>query len=249
MSPCQTCTLLGHFSGGDVKLRTSDIHKSAGNGCGGCTLLLDAIDQFGGGKGNGTSESTEIWCQLSYLPGVKEGSRSHFQIDFEENADASSFGIELFTSPGAYLNPTQYNFCSFKLAPLASGNHFAANIDRVESVVEPDSRPLLLPGVDIFGTSSDSSKAQLRDWIDRCSRHRSCAEYFQTTSKLPTRVIDVGQGRLDSPIRLHISGGECAPYLCLSHCWGRAHPFRTKSSTLEQHQRLIEFDALPQTFQ
>jgi hypothetical protein len=40
-----------------------------------------------------------------------------------------------------------------------------------------------------------------------------------------------------------------APYATLSYCWGSSDHFRTTSSNLEEHTRLITFHDLPLTLQ
>jgi len=109
MSCCQTCSDLGPYRGhGKIKMYVSEIQNSASNGCGNCRLLSDAINSFD--REVRASERTEIWCKLSYLPGVRGGARSHFNIDFEEEINASTYSIELFIPLGSFLSSAPLSF-------------------------------------------------------------------------------------------------------------------------------------------
>jgi hypothetical protein len=86
-----------------------------------------------------------------------------------------------------------------------------------------------------------------RLWIATClSDHKAMCSIDQPTT-LPTRVL-----RIDGPekVALHISGGEYASYVCLSHCWGdkTISLLRTTTATLEQFQSGIPWEVLPKTF-
>jgi Heterokaryon incompatibility protein (HET) len=71
--------------------------------------------------------------------------------------------------------------------------------------------------------------------------------------RLPTRLIDVGDDKHPSILRLDTSKSRSSSkYIALSHRWGNpsAHrvfsTYRSNIRTLERH---IDFDQLPQTFQ
>jgi hypothetical protein len=57
---------------------------------------------------------------------------------------------------------------------------------------------------------------------------------------------DAGEGG----IKLYITHGEIAPYICLSYCWGKIpNEAKTVQSTLERFQSRIPWTILPRTFQ
>jgi hypothetical protein len=93
-------------------------------------------------------------------------------------------------------------------------------------------------------SSSDGCFAIASQWLQNClDAHDECPKQL---SPLPSRVIDVGNNERD-PF-LHISQGECGPWLALSHCWGLEQSFTTTSSTLDFFTKGILMSDLPQTF-
>src|SRR5271154_931870 len=93
-------------------------------------------------------------------------------------------------------------------------------------------------------SSSDGCFEIASKWLQKClDTHDECPKQL---SPLPSRVIDVGSDGRD-PF-LHISKGECGPWLALSHCWGLKQNFTTTSSTLDLFSRRIPMSDLPETF-
>jgi hypothetical protein len=83
-------------------------------------------------------------------------------------------------------------------------------------------------------------------WLNECkSKHKRC---YQSTSTLPSRVIDVGPPDGTIEPRLYESKAESAPYLALSHCWGDALPLTTTINTLPKRKKQILMTELPATF-
>ncbi|KAH9863596.1 hypothetical protein J1614_009528 [Plenodomus biglobosus] len=59
------------------------------------------------------------------------------------------------------------------------------------------------------------------------------------------RVLEIfGTGR----VRLHESSGQVAPYLCLSHCWGKNEFIKTTTLSIDRYRSEIPWSELPQTF-
>jgi hypothetical protein len=84
-----------------------------------------------------------------------------------------------------------------------------------------------------------------RSWIDECdTTHLDC---HVRPHRLPTRVINVGSDATEP--RLHISRGEFARYIALSHVWGHYQPLKTEKSTLAERLNAIPFSGMPKTFQ
>lgn len=97
-------------------------------------------------------------------------------------------------------------------------------------------------------TSSLQSLAWAIEQLQHCKRsHKLCGSY--PDSPLPRRVLDVYAPAGSSGVRLYESEGESAPYVCLSHCWGRKPFLRTLSGSLEAHRDEVVWSRLPPTFQ
>lgn len=65
---------------------------------------------------------------------------------------------------------------------------------------------------------------------------------------LPHRVVDVGNSQ-DKTVRLRVSAeDERAPYLCLSHCWGKVQIVRTLGSNISAFEQEIPSSLLSNTF-
>jgi hypothetical protein len=86
----------------------------------------------------------------------------------------------------------------------------------------------------------------LRNWIRECnSKHTLCRI---PTTKLPARVIDVGEADVREP-SLKVTNREFGLYIALSHCWGSNPLIMTTKETFTQHQHQLTMEALPKTFQ
>jgi len=99
--------------------------------------------------------------------------------------------------------------------------------------------------------SENAGSFQAIQWIRSqlavCSSspdHASCQS--ERIPRLPARVLElVGP----TQVRLHVSKqNEAARYACLSHCWGSVQPLKTTRETIENFQRSIPWQDLPQTF-
>ncbi|KAE9379603.1 HET-domain-containing protein, partial [Stipitochalara longipes BDJ] len=64
---------------------------------------------------------------------------------------------------------------------------------------------------------------------------------------LPSRVVDLGEGK-DSPIRLHINqNGSRAQYAALSYCWGGDQPYKTTLLNLNTYTQELDAKVFPKT--
>ncbi|KAL4746955.1 heterokaryon incompatibility protein-domain-containing protein [Aspergillus terricola var. indicus] len=104
-------------------------------------------------------------------------------------------------------------------------------------------------------TQSSIPRARLdlmKHWLAEClTSHQHCTRLpSQSPPMLPTRVLKISwTGPPDYfNIKLHISNGEHAHYIALSHCWGSANPLKTVKANLHVHQESIPFQSLPPTF-
>ncbi|KAF1811629.1 HET-domain-containing protein [Eremomyces bilateralis CBS 781.70] len=100
-------------------------------------------------------------------------------------------------------------------------------------------------------TGSQKTMDLLRTWLEMCiANHPDCTKYCsQKSSTPPTRVLDVGsKGTADDP-KLFVSNGINAPYLALSHCWGKSPIPTTTTANIAERQTGIPFGILPKNFQ
>ncbi|SPO04858.1 uncharacterized protein DNG_07543 [Cephalotrichum gorgonifer] len=108
----------------------------------------------------------------------------------------------------------------------------------------------------------DASSAEaldlLRGWFRSCiSGHPACRLSFfapevhrlTDAPPLPTRVVDVGSSDGLQEPQLKLTGGACALYATLSHCWGKHQIITTTTANLHQHCKVIRFSELSKTFQ
>lgn len=101
-------------------------------------------------------------------------------------------------------------------------------------------------------TGSSSGLALVKAWLDNCLQNHKggCVTYCHAGEEpLPTRVIDVGPPDSGQDPLLVTTNGMAAPYVALSHCWGKSNIVTTTKSNLERHQREgIPLQSLPQNF-
>lgn len=84
-----------------------------------------------------------------------------------------------------------------------------------------------------------------RSWLLQCeSGHDRCR---RKASRLPTRVIDVGDWTTGYKVRLLETHGGTGRYLTLSYCWGPGLPHRTTVENYSSSLSSIRFDDLPKT--
>lgn len=105
--------------------------------------------------------------------------------------------------------------------------------------------------LDSNGTSSAAAFELALFWLRRClSTHEKCLKARPLANFMPTRVIDVGNGK----VRLVETAEETIPeperrYFALSYCWGTTQIITTRSGNLKRHLEDISFQALSRTFQ
>ncbi|KAK4458532.1 heterokaryon incompatibility protein-domain-containing protein, partial [Cladorrhinum samala] len=92
-------------------------------------------------------------------------------------------------------------------------------------------------------TDSDHAIAQIKAWMNDCVRHPGCPT---KSSVMPRRVLKISQD--GNKVRLHLTRGEAAPYLTLSHCWGSTGPLQTTTANIGKHLYDIPVGTLPRLF-
>ena len=100
------------------------------------------------------------------------------------------------------------------------------------------------------GTQSSHATDLARRWLQDClEAHPVCQELYNAgQSTLPTRVLDVLAFPDPTQIRLYTSNSQIAPYVCLSHCWGKEKPYVTTLDSLKSRETAINVQDLPSTF-
>ncbi len=84
-------------------------------------------------------------------------------------------------------------------------------------------------------------------WRRECREaHEDCAT-GAVEHELPTRVIDVGADET-ARLRLYETGGERAPYVALSHCWGGPIPAITTEANRAARTEALNLEDLPRNF-
>jgi hypothetical protein len=95
----------------------------------------------------------------------------------------------------------------------------------------------------------------LQEWLRACDGEHDDCGAPGGPPPLPTRVLNVGDGRDPTYLRLyHPSRGEKGDYLALSHCWGKPtkeqkDSFTTTIKNVDKRCQGISLVDLPRTFQ
>ncbi|KAK3936737.1 heterokaryon incompatibility protein-domain-containing protein [Diplogelasinospora grovesii] len=92
---------------------------------------------------------------------------------------------------------------------------------------------------------------QIQSWLAKCApEHSACATAGCSSTKLPTRVIDVGDS-CTRPPRLYVPGeGEEGRYIALSYRWGPSSMRRlmTTLDNMSSHCAGIALERFPRTY-
>jgi Heterokaryon incompatibility protein (HET) len=93
-----------------------------------------------------------------------------------------------------------------------------------------------------------------RFWLEFCREgHRHCTSARNEHDKpplLPKRVLDLADHSLSGPLLVCPTLGSRAPYVTLSHCWGKKKLIRTLEGNISRYLTTgIPWSELPQTFQ
>ncbi|KAF4439744.1 hypothetical protein F53441_12489 [Fusarium austroafricanum] len=105
---------------------------------------------------------------------------------------------------------------------------------------------LVKPGRVSSAGRREEYRALLKEWIGSCnSAHQNCKV---KNPELPQRVLDIGDD-INNHICLHISEHQIAPYVALSHCWGKSPLLQTTTSNIADHMNTISFGNLSKNFQ
>ena len=96
----------------------------------------------------------------------------------------------------------------------------------------------------IEDTSTDEAMTLIKSWLQECMEsHDQCQ--IPDASVLPKRVLSIS----DDQVRLIETDGQVAPYLTLSHCWGRPPFTQMTSRNLDLLKQEIPWTWLSKSFQ
>lgn len=88
--------------------------------------------------------------------------------------------------------------------------------------------------------------SRITSWLQRCREHVCCPRTHST--RLPSRVIDVGLFSPYTPPLLYETKGESAEYLTLTYCWGDSRTACLIQSNLGKYTKELPTNDLPKTF-
>ncbi|KAK0716389.1 heterokaryon incompatibility protein-domain-containing protein [Lasiosphaeris hirsuta] len=97
--------------------------------------------------------------------------------------------------------------------------------------------------------SAKEASRIISSWMDECQHKHRCLDVYAASKKLPTRLIDVGDG--ENPPRLcEPSEGDGWKYIALSHCWGKTgqQPLISDRKNFENWKKCIPMERFPPTF-
>ncbi|KIW23158.1 uncharacterized protein PV07_11378 [Cladophialophora immunda] len=170
-------------------------------------------------------------------PGFRFSSDAHGTKWLDEWLDNADIALRSGYSVDVEGRKTRHTMANHQSATAEAASIAAS--DSTSEFLEQNfiTAPRLLPDLD-----SPEVLGLVKSWADECtSSHEQCMR----RDKLPTRVVDVGDGR--HPPRLYLSQGEIKPYTALSYCWGRKQSTVLRRENCENFQLAIPDDALPKT--
>ncbi|KAG4432366.1 hypothetical protein IFR05_012148 [Cadophora sp. M221] len=89
---------------------------------------------------------------------------------------------------------------------------------------------------------------RMRRWMETCNNiHPKCKQSI--VSRLPTRILDVGDPESTFNVTLVEPHDKSANYVALSHCWGSSNPFiMTRDNREDMMKTGFNLDEIPATF-
>ncbi|KAF7562672.1 hypothetical protein G7046_g1498 [Stylonectria norvegica] len=240
--------LRNDFSSFEIEAYLTDIRDSAKAGCISCLLLVTALTKLSGGAvsfDNVCLLLRVVFCKgnvlrISLYQGAEpEEDAGDFFSPWETTELGDLVGqFELYTLPGAKCPwPTIGSFMHLEY-PSSDSSSVKGGIVRH-----------IIPN-----PNSDKTFDMIKGWLDNCKSHHSiCIEADATAlGTLPKRVIRVGPDTNDSIQVFENDDHKTsinAPYIALSHCWGKSQHLVSTKATLAQWKKNIPFASLPPTFQ
>jgi hypothetical protein len=121
-----------------------------------------------------------------------------------------------------------------------------------ESWTEPKSQaiPDVQIGLPVLPEPGQDAHVEiLRGWLDACDHNHDCRPRQTTTSRVPTRLIDVGTNGSKTVHLREMEYSQSIDWVALSYRWGPAPHFSTTTENREAHIVGMSLAELPQTFQ
>ncbi|PNY26804.1 Uncharacterized protein TCAP_03263 [Tolypocladium capitatum] len=205
------------------EIRTLDpLEATASDGCLLCLNLLHSL-------------SIPERAALRRLTGATEGETSSPRIEYQES---------IFINEGQPPCISLHVNLDRSIPELESGNEIKTLI---QLFPEAETTPFANHGVIHGSTNSDTSKAIIAEWLDRCVKtHKACTLPLNIAKTLPSRVIDLSSG---APKLLVVQDDTpLLPYATMSHCWGSHMPLRLLSSNIAELQVEIPATQLSRSF-
>ncbi|KAH7129868.1 heterokaryon incompatibility protein-domain-containing protein [Dactylonectria estremocensis] len=205
------------------KIHTRDpLEATASDGCLLCLHLLHSL-------------SIPARAALRQLTGTTEGETSSPDVDYEES---------IFINEGHPPCISLHVNSDRPIPELESGNEIKTLI---QLFPEAETAPFANHGEIHGNTNSDTSKAIVTDWPDRCVKtQKTCTLPLNNAKTLPSRVIDFSSG---APRLLVVQDDTpFLPYATMSHCWGSHMPLRLLSSNIADLQVEIPVTQLSRSF-
>jgi hypothetical protein len=103
----------------------------------------------------------------------------------------------------------------------------------------------------VLGSSNLEDKLDLAStWLNNCLKnHRGCLPDVKGSTRVPSRLIDVGPSDGSQEPFLRDSNSDVREWVTLSHCWGSTQPLRTTLKSLPSHRQSLPVEKLPKLFQ
>jgi hypothetical protein len=91
-------------------------------------------------------------------------------------------------------------------------------------------------------TASNSNLLSTSRWLEQCTTtHRNCKSALNSSSAIPSRLLDVGDAHRTHSVNLVLTNGSFSgvKYVALSYCWGRSPGYKLALSTMKTLQSRV----------
>jgi hypothetical protein len=220
-----------------------DLKASADEGCHLCTLLW-CLAEFERSKGRSNSNPSDITASHSKPVGNVVQIRT--SVDGYPKNQYIAVNIELNREIGPPFETNGRCCFHLKFFPPEEVDKENSRDTKWENPSENCHDAQIS-----VSTASEASFALARHWLNSCiHNHEACQKECNSSSIIPSRLIDVGSPPEYDLVRLcsRESFDEKPEYLTLSHCWGGAEILRLLESNKQLFSRSIPTEELPKTF-
>ena len=239
--PCDTCQDL---KTSPFKWKSLQILKRSGEqGCRICSVINAGVEKMRDAEGVGWQSRLHSglrgqgreshggdfqWTEFSIQLTLDSYDRGTLQVKVKGNSTHQET-LEFYTDSGR---------CPIYHSAL-SETHLISKEDDIQFL-----RILYRDHIDPI-LDLDKTMTFIQSRLAECEANHKCAPL--EASSLPRRVLDVGANK-DSKTFLHETHGESAPYITLSHCWGKRLMMKTTKTNYDQRRNGISWAQFPATF-